>query len=205
MWREISNKNRNFQAVLRQKQPDANLAMIKWLNSEQKANIKPTWKNLFLVLCLINLDHLPEKIESFMSGSDESTVSKQGEFSCSAWRSYQVHNYHSTGELDSVFTMASLTELKTAAGISVLSELEAKNHEFQKIIRVKQHNVSGAINKWLTAPVLSRIVPTWKNFLSVLCLIHLDDVAQRIRLYFSKHPLSTLESGDDQGKALNVC
>ena len=28
--REISTKNRDFQAVLRMKQPDANLAMIKW-------------------------------------------------------------------------------------------------------------------------------------------------------------------------------
>ena len=103
-----------------------------------------------------------------------------------------------------MLTMASLTQLETAAGIPVLSELEAKNHEFQAIIRVKQHNVSGAINKWLTAPVLSRILPTWKNFLSVLCLVHLDDVAQRIKLYLSKHPLSTLESEGDQGKALNM-
>ena len=211
MWREISNKNRDFQAVLRQKQPDANLAMIKWLNREQKANIKPTWKNVFLILRLINLDHLAEKIETFMSGSEESTVSKQGGFrelvvQCTDWRSNQVHNYYAliTGELDSVLTMASLTQLETAAGIPVLSELEAKNHEFQAIIRVKQHNVSGAINKWLTAPVLSRIVPTWKNFLSVLCLVHLDDVAQRIRLYLSNHPLSTLESEGDQGKTLNV-
>ena len=78
---EISKQNRDFQAVLRLKQPDANLAMIKWLNWEQKANIKPTWKNLFLVLCLINVNDLAEKIEAFMSGttgSEESSVSKQG-------------------------------------------------------------------------------------------------------------------------------
>ena len=99
--------------------------------------------------------------------------------------------------------MPVLTHLETAAGIPVLSKLEAKNHQFQAIIRVKQHNVSGAINKWLTAPVLSRIVPTWKNLLSVLCLIHLDDVAQQIETYLSKHPLSTLESEVDQSKALS--
>ena len=78
---EISKQNRDFQAVLRLKQPDANLAMIKWLNWEQKANIKPTWKNLFLVLRLINLDDLAKKIETLMSGTtecEESSVSKQG-------------------------------------------------------------------------------------------------------------------------------
>ena len=95
-----------------------------------------------------------------------------------------------TGELDSVFTMASLTQLEAAAEIPVLSELEAKSHEFQAIIRVKQHNASGAINKWLSAPVLSRIVPTWKNFLSVLRLIHLDDVAQQVEAYLSQHLMS---------------
>ena len=65
--REISTKNRDFQAVLRMKQPDANLAMIKWVNTAQKSNIKPTWKNLFLVLRLINLDHLAEQIEAYFS------------------------------------------------------------------------------------------------------------------------------------------
>ena len=63
--REISTKNRDFQAVLRMKQPDANLAMIKWVNTAQKSNIKPTWKNLFLVLRLINLNHLAEQIEAY--------------------------------------------------------------------------------------------------------------------------------------------
>ena len=65
--REISTKNRDFQAVLRVKQPDANLAMIKWVNTAQKSNIKPTWKNLFLVLCLINLDHLAEQVKAYFS------------------------------------------------------------------------------------------------------------------------------------------
>ena len=53
--------------MLRVKQPDANLAMIKWVNTAQKSNIKPTWKNLFLVLCLINLDHLAEQVKAYFS------------------------------------------------------------------------------------------------------------------------------------------
>ena len=65
--REISTKSRDFQAVLGVKQPDANLAMIKWLNTPQKSNIKPTWKNLFLLLRLINLDHLAKKIDAYLT------------------------------------------------------------------------------------------------------------------------------------------
>ena len=96
-------------------------------------------------------------------------------------------------DFDSVFTMSSLTRLESTVGIPVLTELEAKNHEFQVILRVKQYNVSGAINKWLTAPLLSRIMPSWKNILSVLRLIKLDDVAEQIEAHLSKHPLYTLE------------
>ena len=69
MRREISNKNREFQAVLRLKQPDTNLAMIKWINTERKTDITPTWKNLFLILRLINLDHLAKHIEAYFRGT----------------------------------------------------------------------------------------------------------------------------------------
>ena len=67
--REISTKNKDFQAVLRLKQPDANLVMIKWTNSVQQTNIKATWKNLVLILRLINLDHLAEEINMYLSGA----------------------------------------------------------------------------------------------------------------------------------------
>ena len=69
MRREINTKNKDFQAVLRLKQPDANLAMIKWTNSVHQATIKPTWKNLFLILRLINLDHLAKEINMYLSGA----------------------------------------------------------------------------------------------------------------------------------------
>ena len=69
MRREINTKNKDFQAVLQQKQPDANSAMIKWTNSVQQANIKPTWKNLALVLHLINLDHLAKEIDMYLTGA----------------------------------------------------------------------------------------------------------------------------------------
>ena len=96
-----------------------------------------------------------------------------------------------------MFTLASLTQLEKREGIPVLTEMEAKNHEFQAIIRVKQSDVSWAINKWLTAPVLSRIKPTWKNLLSVLHLINLDHLAEDIETYSKKHSLSSLN--EDKG------
>ena len=79
--------------------------------------------------------------------------------------------------------MATLTRLEGAAGIPVMSELEDKSHEFQAVIRVRQHSVSDAMKKWLTSPVLSRIVPTWKNLLLVLRLISLDGLAKQIETH----------------------
>ena len=57
--------------MLRVKQPDANLAMIKWLNSHsgRKTDITPTWKNLFLILHLIDLEELAKQIEAYWRGT----------------------------------------------------------------------------------------------------------------------------------------
>ena len=96
-------------------------------------------------------------------------------------------------DFDSVFTMSSLTRLESTVGIQVLTALETKNREFQAVIRVKRDNVSSAVTKWLTESVQSRIMPSWKNLLSVLRLIKLDDVAELIEAHLSKHPLFTLE------------
>ena len=79
--------------------------------------------------------------------------------------------------------MDTLKRLEGAAGIPVMSELEEKSHEFRAIIRVKTPSISDAIKKWLTSPVLSRIVPTRKNLLIVLRLISLDDLAKQIETY----------------------
>ena len=89
--------------------------------------------------------------------------------------------------------MASLTQLEAVAKIPVLTELKAKSSEFQAVIRVKQSDISWAINKWLTTSVLSRIKPTWKNLLLVLRLIHLDSIADQIVVYFKTHSLSSLQ------------
>ena len=102
-----------------------------------------------------------------------------------------------TESLSEVFTFAALTQLEKREGIPVLTELEAKKNEFQAVIRVKQPNIFWAINKWLTAPVLSRIKPIWKNFLCVLRLINLDHVAEDIEAYSKEHSLSSLK--EDQG------
>ena len=88
-----------------------------------------------------------------------------------------------TENLSEEFTSAALTQLEKREGIPVLTELEAKNHEFQAVIRVKQPDLSQAIDKWLTMPVLSRIKPSWKNLLCVLRLINLDRLAKDIEIY----------------------
>ena len=102
-----------------------------------------------------------------------------------------------TESLSEVFTFAALTQLEKREGIPVLTELEAKKNEFQAVIRVKQPNLSWAISKWLTAPVLSRIKPTWRNLLLVFRLINLDHVAEDIEIFSKKHSLSSLK--EDKG------
>ena len=98
-----------------------------------------------------------------------------------------------------MFTFAALTQLERREGIPVLTELEAKRKEFQAVIRVKQRNLTLAIERWLTInpPVESRIKPTWKNFLCVLRLINLDHVANDVEAYSKKHSLSNLK--EDRG------
>ena len=101
-----------------------------------------------------------------------------------------------------MFTMAALTQLEKKAGIPVVTELEARNHEFQTVLRVKQHSVPGAIDKWLRSPVLSRIMPTWKNLLIIFRMINLDHLAQQTETYLTKHPLSDLEEDEGEGVRL---
>ena len=98
---------------------------------------------------------------------------------------------------DEAFTMASLTQLEKLSGIPVLASLEMKGREFQSVIRVKQHSVSGAIDKWLTAPVLSDILPTWKNLFLVLRLIDLDVLALQMETFLKEHP--SLEKAEGTG------
>ena len=104
--------------------------------------------------------------------------------------------------LDSVFTKASLTQIEDVAKIPVLTELKAKNSEFQSVIRVKQSDISWAIDKWLTTSVLSRVKPTWKNLLLVLRLIHLDSIADQIVEYLKTHSLSSLQEKEGEGIVL---
>ena len=98
-----------------------------------------------------------------------------------------------TESLSEVFTSAALTQLEKREGIPVLTELEAKKNEFQAVIRVKQPNLSWAIDKWLTTAVKCRIKPTWGNLLCVLRLINLDHVANDIEAYSKKHSLLNLK------------
>ena len=66
MLTELTNKNRDFQALIRVRQPDLFSAIDKWLTVSVRSCIKPTWKNLILVLRLLNLDHLAVQFEDHL-------------------------------------------------------------------------------------------------------------------------------------------
>ena len=72
----LSIENQNLQAILCEKQPDITLAMIHWINNAQKSIIKPTWRNLFLVLLFISPDELDRTI--FIGAPMERGVSSVG-------------------------------------------------------------------------------------------------------------------------------
>ena len=203
-------KNRDFQTLLRLKQPDAYSAFIKWLNTSNKSDIKPTWRNLLLVLHLVQLEQLAEQLEAHLGWTllpkDTSSIVQD------PGRKFKYqHQFYAVScilildeevNLDSVFTMVSLTQLEVVAKIPVLTELRAKSSEFQAVIRVKQPDISWAINKWLTTSLLSRIKPTWKNLILVLRLIHLDSIADPIVVYFKTHSLSSIHEKEGKGMGL---
>ena len=86
--------------------------------------------------------------------------------------------------------MASLTQLERLSGIPILASLQEISRDFQAVIRVQQHSITGAIEKWVSAPkgVLSRIAPTWKNFFLVLRLINQDQLALQMETFLEEHP-----------------
>ena len=61
--KDIEPKMRDFQAVLQDEQPNIQSTFMKWLSSHHI--LKHTWKNLLLVLQLINLDHTAERINDY--------------------------------------------------------------------------------------------------------------------------------------------
>ena len=60
----LVTKNQEFQVLIQVRQPDLPSAIIKWLASPLLSHIKPTWKNLFSVLRILNLDHQAKQIEN---------------------------------------------------------------------------------------------------------------------------------------------
>lgn len=84
--------------------------------------------------------------------------------------------------------MAALNQLERLSGIPILASLQDKSRDFQEVIRVRQHTVSGAIDKWLTTHVLSGIMPTWKNLFLILRLINLEQLALQMEIFLMEHP-----------------
>ena len=62
---ELSTNTQKFQALIQERQPDLPTSIIKWLASPLLSHIKPTWKNLLLVLRILNLDHLAKQVEDY--------------------------------------------------------------------------------------------------------------------------------------------
>ena len=75
---ELSDKNRDFRALIRLRQPDLFSAINKWLTAPVSC-IKPTWKNLILVLRFLNLDHLAMQFEDHLLDHPLVYLEEEGE------------------------------------------------------------------------------------------------------------------------------
>ena len=75
---ELEAKKNEFQAVIRVKQSDLSWAIKKWLTTSVRSRIKPTWKNFFLVLQLINLGHLVVQIRNYFKTHFPSSCTEEG-------------------------------------------------------------------------------------------------------------------------------
>ena len=61
---ELAGKNQGFQQQIQVRQPDAPSAITRWLSAAGDANkIKPTWRNLSMVLHKIGLSPLALQME----------------------------------------------------------------------------------------------------------------------------------------------
>ena len=64
---ELANKNQDFQKVIQVRQPDAPSAINRWLSSSSGASkMKPTWRNLSMVLHEIGLGDLALTMEDYL-------------------------------------------------------------------------------------------------------------------------------------------
>ena len=76
---ELIDKNRDFQALIRVRQPDLFSAIDKWLIAPVRSCIKPTWKNLILVFRLLDLDRLAIQFEDHLSDHPQTYLEEEGE------------------------------------------------------------------------------------------------------------------------------
>lgn len=88
------------------------------------------------------------------------------------------------------FTKEALSRLE-AAGIPVLSSLNDNIHRLQSMLGItsdttRDSDISATLSLWLNpARESTNTAPSWKNLFLVLNAIDLDDLIERIDIYFS--------------------
>ena len=58
-------ENSAFQFIIQVHKPDTEAAIEQWVKNSAESKIKPTWKNLLLILHLLDLDHVAQQIEAY--------------------------------------------------------------------------------------------------------------------------------------------
>ena len=74
---KLTEKNQDFQQQIQVRQPDASSAITRWLSAAGDAHkIKPTWRNLSMVLKTIDLGPLAVNMEEFLMKQAIGTINR---------------------------------------------------------------------------------------------------------------------------------
>ena len=87
---------------------------------------------------------------------------------------------------DSSFNEKGIFLLEAAAGIPVKRTLKSYTQQIQTFLGITyltDINLNRLLNYWISD--VQWVRPTWKNLLLIICLLNLDDLAQRMETYLS--------------------
>ena len=100
---------------------------------------------------------------------------------------------------ESSFTMRAVSLLEAAAGMPVMRTLSNYTQHIQSFLGLAQYtnlDLNRLLNYWISN--IQWVPPSWKNFLLIIRLLNLDELAQRMETYLSAG--ATKELSPTRGK-----
>ena len=102
-----------------------------------------------------------------------------------------IHTAVTPFDPESSFTLKAVSLLESAAGIPVKRTLRDYTHHIKNILglsMITNPDLMGVFNYWLSGKQSSKtkwLLPSWRNLLQIIRLLHQDELAQRMEIYLS--------------------